>query len=143
MDSQLQLGVVAASATIAADFARRLQQRLAALAVRGVQVQTGAPDSGPGDPNLTLLIDDGSAAIDGVRAALIARQQAFSVLHVADAGAAPLDAALDALAPLLGRSAPGLFSRLLARTLAEPRWQWTCDSCDVPECEHALQRREG
>jgi nicotinamide riboside kinase len=54
--------------------------------------------------------------------------------------------ALDALTPLLRRHArigAGLFSRLAARDAAAPRWDWVCDQCDVPECEHLLARSTG
>jgi nicotinamide riboside kinase len=63
---------------------------------------------------------------------------------VGGSGPARLDAALDALVlPLLQRPAPrrGLFSRLAARDAAAPPWQWACESCDQPECEHRLLRR--
>jgi len=56
--------------------------------------------------------------------------------------AADVDAALDAAAPLLRRRArpgAGLFTRLAQRDAAHAGWRWTCDSCDVPECEHALR----
>ena len=54
------------------------------------------------------------------------------------------ESALDAVAPLLrSRPAPrpGLFRRLAQRDAAEPAWTWVCDTCDVPECEHATMRR--
>ncbi|NRF68414.1 ATP-binding protein [Aquincola sp. S2] len=59
-------------------------------------------------------------------------------------GEARLDAALDAITPLLRRlDAPrrGLFTRLEAREAAEPPWRWSCEHCDAPDCEHALRRR--
>lgn len=55
------------------------------------------------------------------------------------------DSALDAVAPLLReRAAPGsgLFARLAARDAAQPAWQWVCDKCDVPDCEHRLRLLE-
>jgi hypothetical protein len=55
---------------------------------------------------------------------------------------AALDAALDATAPLLRRRArpdTGLFTRLARRNAEHAGWRWVCDSCDVPECEHALR----
>jgi len=55
---------------------------------------------------------------------------------------AALGAALDAAAPLLRRRArpgAGLFTRLAQRDAEHAGWRWTCDSCDVPECEHALR----
>lgn len=54
------------------------------------------------------------------------------------------ESALDAVAPLLrSRPAPrpGFFRRLTRRDSAEPEWTWVCDTCDVPECEHATMRR--
>lgn len=56
--------------------------------------------------------------------------------------AAALDAALDSTAPLLRRRArpgAGLFTRLARRDAEHAGWRWACDSCDVPECEHALR----
>jgi nicotinamide riboside kinase len=63
-------------------------------------------------------------------------------------GAARLEAAVDAVAPLLrARPAPraGLLTRLAGRDAAQPAWAWACEACDVPDCEHALlrQRRAG
>ncbi len=55
---------------------------------------------------------------------------------------AALGAALDAAAPMLRRRArpgAGLFTRLARRNAEHAGWRWTCDSCDVPECEHALR----
>jgi hypothetical protein len=48
--------------------------------------------------------------------------------------------------PLLARiAAPGsgLFTRLAARDAAQPAWRWVCETCDVPDCEHALRRLGG
>lgn len=62
---------------------------------------------------------------------------------VAGHGERRLDAAVDAIAPLLRQRATprdGLFTRLAAREAAQPEWRWTCDECDAPECEHALRR---
>ncbi len=62
---------------------------------------------------------------------------------VAGQGERRLDAAVDAIAPLLRQRATprdGLFTRLAAREAAQPEWRWTCDECDAPECEHALRR---
>jgi len=61
--------------------------------------------------------------------------------RVGGTGALRLEAALDAVAPLLRRTAPagsGLFTRLAARDAAQPAWRWTCD-CDDPGCEHRLR----
>ncbi len=60
---------------------------------------------------------------------------------VAGQGEARLESAVDAVAPLLrSRRLPaaGLFSRLAARDAAQPAWRWACETCDTPECEHAL-----
>lgn len=57
-----------------------------------------------------------------------------------------VDAAVDAIAPLLrGLPQPrsGLFTRLAEREAAQPEWQWACEQCDSPECEHALRRARG
>jgi hypothetical protein len=59
---------------------------------------------------------------------------------VSGQGEARVDAALDAVAPLLrGRAAPraGLFTRLQQRNASPASRIWVCESCDVPECEHA------
>lgn len=58
-------------------------------------------------------------------------------------GTARLEAALDAVAPVLRRAGaprPGLFSRLAERDAAQPAWRWMCETCDVPDCEHAALR---
>ena len=85
-----------------------------------------------------------------VRALLM--QHALPWALVAGQGAARLDAAVDAVAPLLrGRGeladgrANGLFTRLQARDALDAEraagWTWACDNCDVPDCEHALRRQ--
>jgi nicotinamide riboside kinase len=61
---------------------------------------------------------------------------------VGGSGPARVDRALDAVTPLLGRIAAGnsgLFTRLAARDAAQPAWQWVCEKCDVPDCEHRLR----
>jgi len=86
-----------------------------------------------------------------VRALLMAHQLPWAL--VAGQGAARVETALDAVAPLLraragaaraaggaGDAGSGLFTRLAERDAAQPAWQWACDSCDTPECEHALMR---
>lgn len=58
-------------------------------------------------------------------------------------GDARLDRALDAAAPLLrerARPGSGLFTRLADRDAAHAGWQWVCETCDAPECEHRLLR---
>ncbi|MDH4060910.1 MAG: ATP-binding protein [Aquincola sp.] len=57
---------------------------------------------------------------------------------------ARVESALDAVSPLLReRAAPGtgLFTRLAARDAEQPAWQWVCDKCDMPDCEHQLLAR--
>jgi nicotinamide riboside kinase len=79
-----------------------------------------------------------------VRALLMSHALPWSL--VAGQGAARLAAAVDAVAPLLrGRPQPGrgLFSRLADRDAAQPVWQWACEACDLPDCEHALLRLRG
>ncbi len=59
-------------------------------------------------------------------------------------GGARVDAALDAVAPLLRtRATPrqGLLTRLQRRDAAAAPWPWVCEKCDVPDCEHAQLRR--
>ena len=79
-----------------------------------------------------------------LRTLLAAHRLSWQV--VGGQGTARVDQALDAVSPLLATLAPagaGLFTRLAARDAAMPRWQWVCEKCDVPECEHAalLQAR--
>ena len=77
---------------------------------------------------------------DRVRALLI--DHALPWALVAGTGPARLQAALDAVAPLL-RAHPsprrGLFSRLLDRNAAPQARAWSCADCDDPDCEHALR----
>jgi nicotinamide riboside kinase len=57
-------------------------------------------------------------------------------------GAARLEAALDAVAPLLRtRTLPraGLLTRLARREAEAPAWPWRCERCDQPGCEHRLR----
>lgn len=77
-----------------------------------------------------------------LRELLAAHRIAWS--RVAGLGAARVEAALDAVAPLLrARASPkqGLFTRLAARDAAQPDWPWICD-CDSADCEHALRQRQ-
>jgi hypothetical protein len=63
---------------------------------------------------------------------------------VTGSGAARLEAALDAVAPLLRpASAPGsgLFSRLAGRNAEAAARPWRCENCDDPGCEHRLLGR--
>lgn len=65
---------------------------------------------------------------------------------VSGTGPARVEGAVDAVSALLrARKTPkaGLFTRLAQQEAARPEWQawqWACESCDVPECEHALRR---
>ncbi|MEK8029860.1 ATP-binding protein [Ideonella sp. DXS29W] len=76
-----------------------------------------------------------------LRHALIGAGLPFVV--IGGAGPARVNAAMDAVAPCLRRRdapAPGLFTRLAERDAAQPAWRWVCESCDVPDCEHASLR---
>jgi nicotinamide riboside kinase len=58
-------------------------------------------------------------------------------------GDARLEAALDAVAPLLralDQPGGGLFTRLAARNAEPAAQRWVCPRCDDPECESALHR---
>ncbi len=75
-------------------------------------------------------------------------EHGFEWSVVAGLGPQRLQAALDAVAPRLrAREMPGrgLFARLAERNAATPARRWTCETCDSPECEHALlqQRLSG
>jgi nicotinamide riboside kinase len=77
-----------------------------------------------------------------LRDLLMGDAQAFTV--VSGQQRARVEAALAAVTPqLLQRAAPrpGLFSRLMARQNALPAWISSCETCDVPDCEHALKAR--
>lgn len=59
---------------------------------------------------------------------------------VGGTGAARLEAALDAVAPLLRRHAApasGLFTRLATRNTEPSAARWRCTDCDDPDCERA------
>jgi nicotinamide riboside kinase len=76
-----------------------------------------------------------------VRALLAEHGLPWSV--VTGQGTARLDSAFDAVTPLLAALAPahaGLFTRLREREAAQPAWRWVCETCDLPDCEHALLR---
>ena len=60
---------------------------------------------------------------------------------VSGLGAARLESAVDALAPLLrppSRPGSGLFTRLADRQAEASHLRWACDCCSVPECERAV-----
>jgi nicotinamide riboside kinase len=72
------------------------------------------------------------------------QRHALPWVLVSGSGAARVEAALDAVAPLLRQRATprqGLLTRLQQREAATPIWQWVCEKCDVPECEHAQLRQ--
>lgn len=82
------------------------------------------------------------AADSGLRAWLQAQRLPWVL--VPGQGPARVEAALDAVAPLLRRRATprgGLLTRLAQRNAAAPQWQWVCEKCDAPECEHRLRAR--
>ncbi len=63
--------------------------------------------------------------------------------RIAGAGERRLEAALDALAPLLrarGVGGSGLFTRLAQRNAEPAARPWRCELCDDPDCERALHR---
>jgi nicotinamide riboside kinase len=77
-----------------------------------------------------------------LRELLIAHRLPWAL--VSGTGRARLENALDAVSPLLRqRQAPkrGLFTRLDQRDAEAPDWPWICETCDVPECEHAMKNR--
>jgi len=85
---------------------------------------------------------------DHVRAPIDALVRELLTTHrigwslVSGQGSERVQCAFDAVAPLLRSSATpgsGLFTRLAARDAAQPAWQWTCEKCDVPDCEHRLR----
>ena len=79
---------------------------------------------------------------DSVRALLIGHRIPWSL--VSGQGAARLEAAVDAAAPLLrrgGASGAGLFSRLAERDAAPASRAWVCVDCDDAACELLLLHR--
>ena len=78
---------------------------------------------------------------DRLRAVLIGHQIPWSL--VSGQGDARLEAAVDAVAPLLrrdGTGGTGLFSRLAARDAAPAGRAWLCLDCDDADCEHQLRQ---
>ena len=75
------------------------------------------------------------APVDAMlREMLIAHRLPWAV--VSGLGAARLEAAVDALAPLLRpkpRPSSGVFTRLADRQAGSARQRWTCDCCSMPE----------
>jgi nicotinamide riboside kinase len=83
--------------------------------------------------------------VDALLRALM-REHGIGWSVVSGQGTARVTSALDAATPLLARiAAPGsgLFTRLAQRDEAQPARRWVCETCDVPDCEHALRRRNG
>ena len=82
---------------------------------------------------------------DRVRALLLGHSLPWAL--VSGQGEARLEAAVDAVAPLLRRdvavAGKGLFTRLADRDAAQAAWArpWACENCDSPECEHRLMAR--
>lgn len=63
---------------------------------------------------------------------------------VSGVGEARVEVALDAVAPLLrscSQPRAGLFTRLQQRNASPAGRTWVCETCDVPECEHASMAR--
>ena len=61
---------------------------------------------------------------------------------VGGSGEARVTNAIDALTPLLAAQplrASGLLTRLAGREAAQATWTWVCETCDSPDCEHALR----
>lgn len=78
--------------------------------------------------------------VDGMlRELLIGHQLPWAL--VAGQGQARLEAAVDAVAPLLRPAAQGrggLFTRLAERNAEPAARRWRCENCDDPACEHRL-----
>jgi nicotinamide riboside kinase len=78
---------------------------------------------------------------DLLRGLLLQHRLPFAL--VGGRGAARLEAAVDAVAPLLrGLALPrqGLFTRLAQRNAGAHARAWRCERCDDPACEHALRQ---
>jgi nicotinamide riboside kinase len=78
-----------------------------------------------------------------VREWLVAAGLEWSVVH--GHGESRLRSAIDAVAPRLRRTAApgrGLFTRLAERNAQPQARPWVCETCDSPECEHALLRQQ-
>jgi len=76
----------------------------------------------------------------GVRELLITHGLPWAL--VAGRGPARLQAAMDAVAPLMRRVASprrGLFTRLHERNAQTAARAWSCENCDDPDCEHQLR----
>ena len=111
------------------------QQRRCALTLLTALDIEWVPDGPQRDgPQVRAPVDD------RVRALLIGHQLPWSL--VSGQGEKRLEAAVDAVAPLLRQAGAagsnGLFTRLAERDAAQPAWTWACDNCDSPECEHRL-----
>ncbi|WP_088280467.1 AAA family ATPase [Ideonella sp. A 288] len=87
-------------------------------------------------PHVRLPVDD------AVRDLLSAHALPWAL--VGGQGAARLEAALDAVTPLLrprARPGAGLFTRLAERDAAQQPWRGVCADCDEPDCEHLAWQR--
>jgi nicotinamide riboside kinase len=91
------------------------------------------------------LMRDGprvQAPVDDLLVELLVRH-ALPWARIGGSGERRLEAALDAVSPLLRRHpAPGggLFTRLAQRNAEPAARPWRCDLCDDPDCERALHR---
>lgn len=118
------------------DFAVAAQRRCALTLLTALDI-AWQPDGLQRDgPQVRAPVDN------RVRALLIGHELPWAL--VAGQGAARVEAAFDAVAPLLrghARAGSGLFGRLAGRDAEDlaqsAAWRWVCDSCDVPDCEHA------
>jgi len=147
-----QLGAVGSDVQAIQNWLSRLKQQwLAQLSqpdtaslplMRGLRIDE--IPAGSDDPNSALdliVIAASDPDQDVIRARLIACGWAFAVID--DWQDAGLQQAEDLLAMRLRpriQPGSGLFSRLQARESVSRQWRWTCDSCDDPDCEHALRQ---
>ncbi|MBV8123017.1 MAG: ATP-binding protein [Paucibacter sp.] len=121
------------------DTARQFHRRCAQTLLMGLDLPWVADGLQRDGPHVRAPVD----AL--LRQALRNFGTPFSV--VTGQGPARLDAALNAITPVLlslapQDSGPGLFSRLVQRQAQVGGLRaWACEHCDVAECEHALRRR--
>ena len=156
----LVIGVVGASAPARRALAQALAARIAAETGWHVPVGQDPPDTGDEAAGVLICDELPEQSLRGTdflllvttldepvsggtpwRERLLATGCAWTGLDAGEPDA--VERALDAVAPLLRRRAPprdGLFTRLAQRNAAQAAWRWTCQDCDVPECEHALRR---
>jgi len=118
-----------------AHYALAQQQRCALTLLTALDIPWVADGLQRDGPQARPLVDD------RLRALLIGAALPWAL--VAGSGDARLQAALDAVAPLLrprSQAGSGLFTRLSARDALPSGRSWVCNDCDVAECEHALRR---